>query len=74
MPAWRHNAREFAKLLDAAAQQLRSSRVRTKCAVRLPARGRVLVTGDVHDSVLHFEAAVRAARLDASPDHHIVLQ
>ena len=74
MTAWRHNAREFAKLLDAAAQQLRSSRVRTKCAVRLPARGRVLVTGDVHDSVLHFEAAVRAARLDASPDHHIVLQ
>jgi len=74
MPHWRNNAGEFAKLLDAAARQLRASRVRSQCAVRLPARGKLLVTGDVHDSVLHFEAAVRAARLDASPDHHIVLQ
>jgi len=74
MPHWRNNAGEFAKLLDAAARALRTSRVRSQCAVRLPARGKLLITGDVHDSVLHFEAAVRAARLDASPDHHIVLQ
>ena len=74
MESWRNNAREFAKLLDAAAAKLRASPVRSHCAVRLPARGRLLVTGDVHDNVVHFEAAVRAARLGASPDHHIALQ
>lgn len=74
MDSWRNNARAFATLLDAAAARLRSSSVRRQCVVRLPARGRLLVTGDVHDNVLHFEAAVRAARLDASSDNHIALQ
>ena len=74
MHSWRHNARAFAALLDAAALYLRASPVRRRSCVRLPARGKLLVTGDVHDSVLHFEAAVRAARLGASADHHLVLQ
>jgi hypothetical protein len=72
--AWRHDAAAFAALLDRAAAALRASPVRVASAVRLPVRGRLLVTGDVHDNTLHFEAAVRAARLGASPDHHLVLQ
>jgi hypothetical protein len=72
--AWRHDAAAFAALLDRAAAALRASPVRVASAVRLPARGRLLVTGDVHDNTLHFEAAVRAARLDDSPDHHLALQ
>ena len=74
MQHWRHNARAYADLLGKAAGSLAASPVRVRCAVRLPARGRLLVTGDVHDDTLRFEAAVRAARLGQSRDHHLVLQ
>lgn len=71
---WRHDAAALAELLGAAARALVASPYRARSIVRLPARGRLVVTGDVHDNTLHFEAAVRAARLDASRDHHLVLQ
>lgn len=41
--------------------------------VRIPARGRLLATGDLHDNPIHYAACVKAAKLDASPDHHVVL-
>lgn len=74
MPDWRNNASAYAELLARAASVLARSPWRSRSCERLPARGRVLVTGDVHDDLAHFEAAVRLARLGASPDHHIVLQ
>jgi hypothetical protein len=74
MDDWRHNAAACADILARAAAALAASPVRVASAVRLPARGRLLVTGDVHDNRVHFEAAVRAARLDASADHHLVVQ
>lgn len=42
-------------------------------AVRLPARGRLLATGDLHDNSAHLRAVIALARLDASPDHHVIL-
>jgi hypothetical protein len=74
MEDWRTNASEFAGLLARAGSAMGASRFRNRCVVRLPARGRVLVTGDIHDSRIAFEAAVRAADLGRSPDRHIVIQ
>lgn len=71
---WSHNAAAFAELLTSAAASLASSPVRSQSCVRLPARGRLFVTGDIHDNTAHLEAAIRGARLGASRDHHLVLQ
>ena len=74
MNDWRSNASAFAELLAAAAASLASSPVRAHSCVRLPARGRLLITGDLHGNTIHFEAAITAARLGRSRDHHVVLQ
>lgn len=74
MDDWRTDASMFASLLARAGTAMGGSRFRNRCVVRLPARGRVLVTGDIHDSRIAFEAAVRAADLGRSPDRHIVIQ
>ncbi len=42
--------------------------------VDLPKRGRLLVTGDIHDSRDHFDKALKLARLDASRHEYLVLQ
>jgi hypothetical protein len=60
-------------LLDEAAAALRASPCRRGSRVRLPARGRLLTTGDLHDNHEHLLKIVHLARLDASPDHHVVL-
>jgi Calcineurin-like phosphoesterase len=56
-----------------AAATLRADPRRDGSVVRLPPRGRLLATGDLHDNPIHFAAIVRLARLEASPDHHLVL-
>ncbi len=60
-------------LLEAAAAQLLASPHRRGSCVHLPARGRLLLTGDLHDNPTHLEAVRRAARLERSPDNHVVL-
>jgi hypothetical protein len=60
-------------LFDRAASALRSAAVRAKSIVRLPQRGRLLVTGDLHDNPLHLRKTLALARLDASADHHVIL-
>ncbi|MHC5022729.1 MAG: metallophosphoesterase [Planctomycetota bacterium] len=62
-----------AELLRRAGDALRADPHRRGCHVRLPARGRLLATGDLHDNPIHFDKVVRCADLDASPDHHVVL-
>ena len=60
-------------LFDRAAAALRGSPYRDGSRVRLPARGRLLVTGDLHDNHEHLRKIVHLAGLEASPDHHVVL-
>lgn len=60
-------------LLARAAEHLRTSRLRRGSCVRLPARGRLLATGDLHDNPVHLGIILRLARLEQSPDHHVVL-
>ena len=42
-------------------------------AIHLPRAGQLLVTGDLHDNAPNLQRVVKRARLDRSPDHHIVL-
>jgi hypothetical protein len=60
-------------LFDRAAAALRGSPYRDGSRVRLPARGRLLATGDLHDNHEHLRKIVHLAGLDVSPEHHVVL-
>jgi hypothetical protein len=60
-------------LFDQAATAQRLSPVRERSIVRLPNRGRLLTTGDLHDNPIHLQKIIRLARLDESPGHHVVL-
>ncbi len=60
-------------LFDSAADVLMSSPHRAGSAINLPATGRLLATGDLHDNPDHFEKIVRLAGLARSRDHHVVL-
>ena len=60
-------------MLDRAVEAMGTSPLRRGCCIELPDRGRVLVSGDLHDNPVHYKALVELARLDASPDHHLIL-
>lgn len=66
------DATAVAEILDRAAEALRDEPLRHGSCVRLPRRGRLVVTGDLHDNPLHFERICGFARL-GRPDHHVVL-
>lgn len=70
---WRNDATAFSTLLGCAAQMLRQSPYREGCVVRLPMRGTLLVTGDLHDSVHGLERAVHLARLSDDLSHGLVV-
>lgn len=63
---------EVASLMDSAAEALLESPLRRGCCTHLPRRGRLVVTGDLHDNPLHYERIRDFAHLDR-PDHHVVL-
>jgi hypothetical protein len=67
------DAAAVSELFDRAAVALRASPCRCGSTVRLPARGWLLATGDLHDNQEHLLKIIRLARLEASPDHHVVL-
>jgi hypothetical protein len=56
-----------------AARALRSSPWRHGCCERLPRRGTLLATGDIHDYPGHLEAIMMLADLDAGADRHVTL-
>eukprot|EP00752_Nemacystus_decipiens_P014521 g12930.t1 len=60
-------------LLNQTAELNRSDPKRTACVVDLPDRGQLLATGDLHDNAPALQRVIKRARLDQSPDHHVVL-
>jgi len=60
-------------LLNAGADAVLGCSNREGCCVRLPARGRLLATGDLHDNPIHLRTIVELSKLDQSRDHHVVL-
>ncbi len=76
MPTWSVDLRDASavvQLLEDAAAGLRSSPFRRHCVERLPARGRLLATGDLHDNSIHLNKVLTLAGLDESPENHVVL-
>ncbi len=73
LPLDLRSASSVIDVFDRAADALRDSPVRMKSIVQLPARGRLLATGDLHDNPVHLQKIVALARLADSPDHHVVL-
>lgn len=61
-------------VLDRAAAANLASPQRRGGVVELPAAGRVVITGDLHDSRGNFEAILKLARLDRKPDTTVVFQ
>ncbi len=68
-----NDADRMTDLFEDAAAALRGAACRSGSAVRLPARGRLVATGDLHDNPFHLEKIIRIAKLDAGPDRHVVL-
>jgi len=61
-------------VLERAADANLSTPGRTGAVVDLPATGRLLVSGDLHDHRFHYDKVVATARLGQSADRHVVLQ
>lgn len=66
------NAEGVAALFERATSDLLQDPLRSGCCVRLPARGRLLATGDLHDHPIHFLKVRAFAQLER-PDHHLIL-
>jgi hypothetical protein len=62
-----------ASLFHDAADAMQKCPLRRGCAVHLPSVGRLLATGDLHDNPEHLRKIIKLAKLDTSPDHHVVL-
>ncbi|MDX1563839.1 MAG: metallophosphoesterase [Phycisphaeraceae bacterium] len=67
------NAAQVCKLFEEALEANRSTPGRKGSVVDLPDRGRLVVTGDLHDNRENFRKIVKLAELDRSADNHLVL-
>ena len=65
---------DVVELFRAAADAMLTAPNRDGCISKIPARGRLLATGDLHDNPMHFAKVISLAALDADPDHHVILQ
>ena len=68
------DASQVVDLLDRATELQLQCPLRRGSAVDLPARGRAVLSGDLHDQRRIFQNIINLARLDESSDHHVVLQ
>ncbi|MEE2907637.1 MAG: hypothetical protein VX527_07370 [Planctomycetota bacterium] len=65
---------DTAKLFRQAAEILRDDPRRTGSVVRLPASGQLLISGDLHDQVVHLDKIRAMADLGSGQDRHVILQ
>jgi Calcineurin-like phosphoesterase len=68
------NAESVGAALERAAETMRASPHRRGCVHHLPATGRLVVAGDLHDNPVHLQRIVTFARLAAAESNHVVLQ
>ncbi|MBC22846.1 MAG: hypothetical protein CMJ32_02860 [Phycisphaerae bacterium] len=66
------NASEVIDLFEKASAYLETSDDVKGCTWRLPDKGRLVVTGDLHDNPMHLEQILSIARLDESSEHHVI--
>lgn len=67
-------AEDAIEALTRAAGVLRAHPLRRGSVVWLPARGHLVLTGDLHDNPVHLQKILALAKLERSPEHHLVLQ
>ena len=67
------NAAVVADLLHQTAERNRADPKRAGASLHLPDTGTLLATGDLHDNTQALQRIIKRARLDRSPDHHVVL-
>ena len=65
--------KEIIAALEAGARANRDNKYRQGNIIHLPARGRVVMTGDLHGNEANFDKLVRVAQLEHSSDNHLVL-
>jgi hypothetical protein len=61
------------RLFQQAAAANRDCPLRRGAAVHLPARGRLVMTGDLHDHSINLQRILTLAALHEDPDHHVIL-
>lgn len=67
------DAAEVIKVLDAAAECMRTAEGRRGATKWIPSRGTLFATGDLHDNIDHLQTILKIADLDRWPHHHIIL-
>ena len=67
------SASDVIELLKIATAAMLEDPNRHGSTVRIPARGNLLATGDLHDNPMHLAMVIQLARLDASTDNHVVV-
>ena len=60
-------------LFDRAAEAQLAMKLRSGATVDLPQRGKLLMTGDLHDHTLNYQRLVKLARLNESAENYLVL-
>ncbi len=68
-----HDAQVVIDLFRQATRQNLDNPYRKGSCCHLPARGRLLMTGDLHDHLLNYQRIVKLADLDADKDNMVVL-
>lgn len=68
-----NDANRITDLLYKTAELNLSDPQRNACVVNLPDHGSLLATGDLHDNTPALQRIVKQAKLDQSPDHHLVM-
>ncbi len=68
-----HQPQDVIDLLARARQANLQAPARHGNCIHLPSRGRLMMSGDLHDHTINFQRLVKIAQLDQSPDHHLVL-
>ncbi len=68
-----NDAAAIIDLMEQAAQLMRDDPHRRGCALHLPAEGRLLATGDLHDNTMHLQKVIGFAQLDGSLNNHVML-
>lgn len=68
------NPVETSNLFRQAAEALLDDPAREGSLLRLPGSGQLLISGDLHDQVVHLEKIRQIADLSAGPDRHVLYQ
>ncbi len=74
MTANLQNVDETIRLFEEAAAVLLADPKREGSIVRLPREGHLIISGDLHDHLIHLDKIRALAKLESDPNRHVLLQ